>query len=199
MKLSKLLFKIASTLPPAFILYTTKSPYCQTPQSYQTYDPKFYVVEDSDYLDLEVKPSKIPHAGMGLFARKSYEAGEIIAEYRGPILDSKFINDKMFDDESKMLYINEKYSIIGKSIAGYANDCVIFPEKMSEGEYQEFKNNEGLKLHPNCAYNAKLDDTGNKIFLIAERKIEAGEEIYVSYGFDYWDFFIKKKFFRHKQ
>ena len=79
MKLSKFLFKFAACSIPLSILYINKSPSCQLPPTY-TYDPKYYVVEDSDYLDLEVKPSKIPNSGLGLFARKAYEPGEIIGE-----------------------------------------------------------------------------------------------------------------------
>ena len=40
--------------------------------------------EDSDSLNVTVKDSQIPNAGLGVYARKLFRSGEIIAEYRGP-------------------------------------------------------------------------------------------------------------------
>jgi hypothetical protein len=37
------------------------------------------------------------------------------------------------------------------------------------------------------------------VFLIATKKIDPGEEIYTSYGFDYWDFFLKREFSKLNQ
>jgi hypothetical protein len=43
-------------------------------------------LDDSDLLDLEIAPSLIPGSGMGLFSKSEFKKGDIIAEYRGPIV-----------------------------------------------------------------------------------------------------------------
>ena len=47
-------------------------------------------------------------------------------------------------------------------------------------------------LHPGFKHNAKIQtDVHQKAFLKATRDIPAGEEIFIDYGFEYWDFFYK--------
>ena len=46
--------------------------------------------------------------------------------------------------------------------------------------------------HPGFKHNAKIQtDIHQKAFLKATRDIPAGEEIFIDYGFEYWDFFYK--------
>lgn len=156
------------------------------------YDPSIYLRKDSDYLDLEVKKSLIPNAGNGLFALKDFENEDIIAEFRGPVVDSNTIGDKMFDDEINLVYLNEKYSILCRSIAGFCNDCIKFPQKMTKEEYRNWVKYEEIETHLDCKYNAFIDIRKNKAFLVAMQEIKQGEEIHIYYGFDYWDPFFKK-------
>jgi len=47
--------------------------------------------------------------------------------------------------------------------------------------------------HANLKHNAKISiDQKQKAFLRATREIKSGEEIYIDYGFEYWDFFYKE-------
>lgn len=47
--------------------------------------------------------------------------------------------------------------------------------------------------HSNCTHNAKINiESKQKAFLKATRPIKAGEEIFIEYGFEYWDFFYKE-------
>lgn len=46
----------------------------------------FYDYPDSDLLKLEVKQTRLPFIGLGLFAKQGFQAGEIIGEYYGSIL-----------------------------------------------------------------------------------------------------------------
>ena len=49
-----------------------------------------------------------------------------------------------------------------------------------------------LKVYPNKKHNGKICIfEKQKAFLVASQPIKAGEEIYVSYGFDYWDYMLK--------
>lgn len=157
-----------------------------------SYDPSIYLKKDSDYLDLEVKQSMIPNAGKGLFALKDFEPDDIIAEFRGPVVDSNIIEDKIFDDEINLVYLNENYSILCRSIAGFCNDCIKFPEKMTKEEYQNWVECEEIDTHSDCKYNAFIDIRKNKAFLVATQEIKPGEEIHIYYGFYYWDPFFKK-------
>jgi SET domain-containing protein len=41
----------------------------------------------------------------------------------------------------------------------------------------------------------------DRVFLVANKNITAGEEIFTAYGFDYWDFFLSKVYetkYKHK-
>ena len=71
--------------------------------------------EDSDYLDLEVKQSLIPESGAGLFAKSEFEKGDIISEFRGPVLENTQTDDLKYENEDRMLWLNPHYSIIGKN------------------------------------------------------------------------------------
>jgi SET domain-containing protein len=47
--------------------------------------------------------------------------------------------------------------------------------------------------HPNHTHNAKISiDQKQKAFLRATKDIKKGEEIFIDYGFEYWDFFYKE-------
>lgn len=92
-----------------------------------------------------------------------------------------------------MVYINEKYCILCRSLARFANDCVKFPSKLTKEEYENDYKDKNMPLHDNCIHNAKIEIIGNKAFLKAINNIKNGEEIYVSYGRFYWDFYLKEK------
>ena len=66
---------------------------------------------------------------MGLFTKREFESGEYITEYRGKVIDTKYSYHKLYDLEDRMIYVNDKYCIIGNNIAAYANDCTIFDLK----------------------------------------------------------------------
>jgi hypothetical protein len=54
-------------------------------------------------LKVEVRPTLLPFDGMGLFATKDIEKGEIIAEYYGSILMNEASESTVFNQESKMM------------------------------------------------------------------------------------------------
>jgi hypothetical protein len=55
-------------------------------------EPMWHPLDDPshpEYNDVKVKRSKLPGAGNGLFAKRSFEAGEVICVYAGTILPSE--------------------------------------------------------------------------------------------------------------
>ena len=91
----------------------------------------FPKMEDSDYLDVEVKKSLILNSGLGLFAKSEFEKGDIISEFRGPVVDNTETDDPKFKNEDRMLWLNPQYSIIGKlpfnaTYSNLTNYCLLF-------------------------------------------------------------------------
>jgi SET domain-containing protein len=124
---------------------------------------------------LYLKESLLPGAGKGLFTDSEIKKGEIIIEYIGTVRTWAECNKRVEINEvmgSYIFYINSKYCIDAydalDELARYANDA---------SGYSRVK---GLKN--NSIYETKK----KRVFIVADRKIKAGEEIFVSYGKDYW-------------
>lgn len=159
----------------------------QTPL--KTQEP--WIVEDSDYLDLELRKSTLPlpkHVLItGLFVKRDFKKDEILGEYRGPVVYNELSGDPVFDYEDKFLALNDKYVLLGRSVAAYANDCINFDvKKYGSEEYKNWVEKEEFPRHENCEYNSRFLYKGNKVFLVAKKDLRAGEEIFLSYGFEYW-------------
>jgi SET domain-containing protein len=111
---------------------------------------------------LLVKRSK---AGLGLFAGEDIAKGECIIEYTGRVLP----NAEADNLNSRYLFsINKTKTLDGSprsNTARYANH--------------------------GCRPNAESDVYRGRVYLLARRKIRAGEEITYNYGKEYFDMFIK--------
>lgn len=122
---------------------------------------------------VEVRLSNIKDAGFGLFAKSTIKKGDLISEFTGELIDNNQV--EILSSKRKMLYLidwDENYTLdVEKSdcFAKYANDA------------------EGLKLIKNLKNNSKISWYNNKLFLEATKDIKQNEEIYVSYGKEYWD------------
>lgn len=122
---------------------------------------------------VEVRLSNIKDAGFGLFAKSTIKKGNLISEFTGELIDNNQV--EILSSKRKMLYLidwDENYTLdVEKSdcFAKYANDA------------------EGLKLIKNLKNNSKISWYNNKLFLEATKDIKQNEEIYVSYGKEYWD------------
>lgn len=116
------------------------------------------------YKNLEVKKTK-NNNGLGLFAKKNFKKGEIILEFIGKIMHiSQFNklknkNKKIYDDYS--LQIDKEFFLIGTG-----KDKKI---------YDDFINH-------SCNPNSYVYINGNKVLLIALKKIKKGEEITYDYS-----------------
>jgi SET domain-containing protein len=123
---------------------------------------------------LIVKKSQLPNAGKGLFTTKPIKAGSKIIEYRGEIINWKQYMERVKRNEDGYLfYVNKNYCIDAfptpQYKARYANDAA------------------GLTQVKGLTNNSVYEVFGNKCFIVAERDIKAGEEIFVDYTQEYWD------------
>lgn len=119
----------------------------------------------------EVKPSQIKGAGMGLYTKKEFKKGQRIVEYKGKMKKWIDVNDGTGRNKY-LLYIDKNHVIDAEfsldTFGRYANDA----------------KGPGKNLFKN---NAMYLIEGKKVFLMAKRKILAGEEIFVGYGKEYWE------------
>lgn len=128
--------------------------------------------------ELIVQPSTIPNAGMGLFTKVPIAKGARILEYKGRVSTWEQA-DHQEGLNCYIYYVSDDHVIDAskskKSLGRYANDA------------------KGLKkikgINNNCIYV----EEGNKVYIDAAKKIDAGAELLVPYGKEYWDV-IKKNF-----
>lgn len=120
---------------------------------------------------LFVKKSKIPNAGKGLFTKKFIPKGTRIVEYKGRISAWKDVKDED-GKNGYIFYVNRNHVIdalpVKSALARYANDA------------------KGLVRLKNVNNNCDYVTDGLKAFIESKKDIQAGEEILVDYGKDYW-------------
>lgn len=121
--------------------------------------------------DLEVKNSTIPGAGKGLFTKVAIAMGTQIIEYKGRITTWDKVKDQWWNP---YLYIvSEDYVIDARrqtrSLGRYINDAL------------------GLTRTKGIGNNARFENDGKHVFVVASKNIQAGSEILVGYGKAYWD------------
>lgn len=115
------------------------------------------------HLKVDVRPSLIPNAGLGLFARCAIREGRRIGRYRGTVYYNRSASDTV--PESHKPYLID--TVEGGVIDGYRLD-----------NHMRWANHSRT---PNAW--AKLENDG-VIFFHALRDIEADEEITIDYGYD---------------
>jgi SET domain-containing protein len=115
-------------------------------------------------------------AGKGLFTKKIIVKGDRITEYKGRVQPWKDVKEED-GYNGYLMYINRSTVINGlhhkKTFARYANDAI------------------GLSRIHKLRNNAEFVSEGRKCFLEALRDIKPGEEIFASYGKEYWDLIRK--------
>lgn len=121
---------------------------------------------------LEVKRSNLPGTGKGLFTTKPIEKGALIVEYKGKRTTWDEVDHK--EGKNAYIYFVHRNCVIDasentNSLARYANDA------------------KGLKIIKGLENNCDFIKEGERVFLKALRNINAGEELLVSYGKEYWE------------
>ncbi|CAJ0579279.1 unnamed protein product, partial [Mesorhabditis spiculigera] len=119
---------------------------------------------------VEVRLSKIPNAGCGLFVLDAVKQGQLICEYAGEITDALEAEIRgSFYDTVRRSYL---YSLgNGKDIDPfYIGTPVRYPNHS--------------KTNPNCAWKKMMVGIDLRAGFYAVRDIAAGEELFVDYGYN---------------
>ena len=121
---------------------------------------------------LYVKPSQLVNAGKGLYTAIGIYKDEVISLFKGPILSSKQIANRVLKNEDAY-FINMLDGTIMDSrqtpcYAKYANDANGFSKSI-------FTNNAKIII----------DDNGD-VCIVATKNIKMNAEIFCSYGKAYW-------------
>jgi hypothetical protein len=142
-----------------------------------------------------ISPSLLPSAGLGLFSKYSLPKSTLITLFPAdcillhPSPTSKitgYIGQNLtgIEERSYQVLGSDTYSIIGNSSlkspaysAHYANDYKILKSSREEYERESY-------LNSNSYFDWVFE--GCCMGLYSRRRIERGEEIYVSYGEGYW-------------
>ncbi len=120
---------------------------------------------------LLVKKSTLPNAGKGLFTKVFIPKGTKVVEYKGRITTWKEIKDD--DGENPYIFYVKRYHVIDalptkQHYARYANDA------------------KGYVRVKGITNNAEYVIKGLKAFIETTKEVQAGAEIFVDYGPDYW-------------
>jgi hypothetical protein len=148
-----------------------------------TAEPPKTQTRDTEFVT--VKQSLVPGAGEGVFAKKRIPKGTLIGYYLGTYLSM---------DEARTLYKqNEHHYFFGMP------ECAKKPETpyidgnrehyVSKVNFAPARMNGTEVYFINVYFKKFCQDPYVRLF--AARTIEAGEELYVSYGGDYEYFFMK--------
>ena len=125
---------------------------------------------------LYVKKSKLPNAGKGLWTNTEIKKGEVVTEYEGEKITWKEClkrNENQKGFGAYYFYVNSKNCVDAQYtlwvLARYANDAAGF------GRAEGIRNN--------CKYEVRK----GKPYIVATRNLKPGDEVFVSYGKEYWD------------
>ena len=141
---------------------------------------------DIDEFNFEVKESTIPDSGKGVFAKRDFKQGSIICEYKGVLMPIEQYKRGMVGDDRSIGY-NDKYQLVGypDNLGAYINDIVVFREYTVDELKKCIRENK-YPMHEGKQYNCDYLGKFNRIWVIATSDIEAGNELFASYGPDYW-------------
>lgn len=128
---------------------------------------------------LVIKRSQLPGAGMGLFTKTDILKGGRIVEYAGR--RKKWKDVKHLDGHNGYLLRLSRTTAIDAK-----------PKRSGKGRYANDAN--GISHVPGLRNNAEYLIYGNRVFIEATRNIRKGEEIFVSYGREFWN--LQRKLLR---
>ncbi|WCL48219.1 SET domain-containing protein [Leptospira sp. GIMC2001] len=117
--------------------------------------------------DFEIKKSKIPGIGMGLFPKVNLKKGDHIGFYTGKILDDDQANSDRYVESRYLLWICKDWWIYGEG---------------KQSNYTRYINH---SEKPNAELIVSV--RWKTARFIAMKAVKAGDELFFDYGKDYWD------------
>jgi hypothetical protein len=142
---------------------------------------------------LERKVSNIKNAGDGIFATKPIPAGTLLFTYTARLIncpltlgqDRHYTFDIIIDPNDETVRGKETYCAAFYDLGGYINDIVDFRPLTQAESLELFKGKPPLtKYTYNCRYEHDVDT--KKVRIVTIKDIVPGEELFVSYGVNYW-------------
>ncbi len=125
-------------------------------------------------------PSAIPQGGLGLFALKSFRAGEYITDYGGELISP--------DDPTKIMESELRTSHFMKLARGYAiNGSLHYSGKsalkgiLCRRGLAQFMNTWRVNQADECNVKWEKDPVALRVKAVAKSSIEAGEELFADY------------------
>ena len=136
---------------------------------------------------VEIKYSKIPNAGLGIFARTKIKAGTFLGNYMGEIIE-----DEKQIPVTDYLYRSNRYNkefwmdAIDMEKSNYTRflNCCSSSQVGTENVYT-IRYTDETKPSVFTTSNGKQIDIQGYIFMYAARDIEEGEELMYNYGEKY--------------
>jgi len=136
---------------------------------------------------VSVRRSTLPGIGSGLFADKDFEVGDLITEFIGNIVHDDSAR-KLADEGRATHIVSAKYGNL--NLDGSAS--LRLPHGLGGGHFANDGRFHPVEGMPAPGTNAKQfwrEDKSmaiTRVFLVATRPIEAGDEIFTTYGEEYW-------------
>lgn len=125
---------------------------------------------------LIVKKSRIPNSGKGLFTTSRIRKGDVIIEYKGEKMTWEQClkrYDKNMNEANYLYFVSKNNCVDAKrttnELARYANDA------------------NGFTRVKGLTNNAEYDNLKTRPYIVANKNIPAGSEIFVDYTKGYWD------------
>jgi hypothetical protein len=122
---------------------------------------------------LFIKKSLIPGAGNGLYTKVNIDKHTVVTEYFGEKISNTIGAARFILKQShSIIYLNQKYCIDST----YDKSCMATFINDANGLFK-------IKGIKNNAFS--LNSNG-RLYIISKRKINAGEELFIEYGSNYW-------------
>ena len=119
----------------------------------------------------QIKDSTIPGAGKGLFARWDFGKGDAIVRYTGDIVQTA-------DGEEESGWRGSSY------VLEVTNSWAIDAARANTADGRMINDTVTTKMRPNVKF--AFDARRKVVTIRALRAIKAGEELFISYGREYW-------------
>ena len=135
--------------------------------------------------DLFIKESNLINAGYGVFTYDFIPKGSFIDYYVGDIYESSFGGTYYF-------YINDQYGIDAfnqpRCYMAMLNDANFNLTVRNKNKKNKRKNKNNIPIinsySNNCEF--RVNEVELEVMVYSKENIEAGTELFISYGSDYW-------------